>query len=203
MTSLRLKFVHRFRDRHGKARHYFRRPGCKTVALPGLPGSAEFMEAYQAALAGRSAPRLEIGAARTRPGSVAAAVALYFASIAFGNLAPCTKRTRRYILERFRECHGEKSFTGLERKHVEATNRDSSSCKGRLKTRGGGRPIECIRAHRVGTRGNKAMHSLLIGPSAYPRVWQSTTTSLRGRTRASRWGLHPGQKAPEGGFRDE
>jgi integrase len=78
------------------------------------------MAAYQAALAGHSAPRLEIGAARTKPGTVAAAVALYFASIAFGNLAPCTKRTQQYILERFRECHGEKSFTGLERKHVEA-----------------------------------------------------------------------------------
>lgn len=120
LTSLRLKFVHRFRDRHGKTRHYFRRPGCKTVALPGLPGSAEFMAAYQAALAGHSAPRIEIGAAHTKPGTVAAAVVAYFGSIAFGNLAPCTKRTQRYILERFREGHGEKSFTGLERKHVEA-----------------------------------------------------------------------------------
>jgi integrase len=88
--------------------------------MPGLPGSAEFMAAYQAALAGHTAPRIEIGAARTKPGTVAAAVAAYFGSIAFGNLAPCTKRTQRYILERFREGHGEKSFTGLERKHVEA-----------------------------------------------------------------------------------
>jgi hypothetical protein len=124
LDKSRLKFVHRFRDRHGKTRHYFRRPGCKTVALPGLPGSAEFMAAYQAALAGHSAPRIEIGAARTKPGTVAAAVAAYFGSIAFGNLAPCTKRTQRYILERFREGHGEKSFTGLERKHVRRENRD-------------------------------------------------------------------------------
>ena len=120
LTSLRLKFVHRFRDRHGKTRHYFRRPGCKTVALPGLPGSAEFMAAYQAALAGCSAPRLEIGAARTKPGTVAAAVAAYIGSIEFGNLADATRRDRRRILEQFRENHGEKNFAGLERKHIEA-----------------------------------------------------------------------------------
>jgi integrase len=120
LTSLRLKFVNRFRDRHGKLRHYFRRPGFRRAALPGLPGSAEFMAAYQAALAGKTASQhVEIGAARSKPGSVAAAVAAYFGSIDFNSLAPATQRDRRLILERFREIHGEKTFAGLERKHVE------------------------------------------------------------------------------------
>jgi hypothetical protein len=54
------KYVQGFLDRHGKARFYFRRAGFKTVALPGLPWSPEFMAAYEAALAGQPAP---IGAA--------------------------------------------------------------------------------------------------------------------------------------------
>lgn len=77
MTRFRLQFVHEFRDRHGKVRRYFRRPGCKAVPLPGLPGSAEFFAAYQAALAGMAAPQKQIGAARTIAGTVQALVADY------------------------------------------------------------------------------------------------------------------------------
>ena len=107
MTRFRLKSVNKFRDRHGRLRHYFRRPGRKSVALPGLPGSAEFMEAYQAALAYES-PRLEISASRTVPGSVNALVAAYLdcppaSTSAFKSLAAETQRTRRNILEHFRE----------------------------------------------------------------------------------------------------
>jgi len=106
VAKLPLNFVHAVRDRRGKTRHYFRRAGFKSVRLPGLPGSAEFMAAYQGALAGETAPRLEIGASRSEPGSVAAAVALYYQSIAFGSLSPSTKQVRRCILERFREDWG-------------------------------------------------------------------------------------------------
>jgi hypothetical protein len=120
LAQLPIKYIHAFRDRHGKTRHYFRRPGFKPVPLPGLPGSAEFMAAYQAALAGESAPRIEIGAARSKSGSVAAAVALYFGSMAFGNLAPDTQRQRRRILDHFRQGYGHLSFRDLQRKHVEA-----------------------------------------------------------------------------------
>ena len=47
---IRLKYVHAFRDRFGRMRYYFRRHGMRT-ALPGLPGSTEFMEVYAAGLA--------------------------------------------------------------------------------------------------------------------------------------------------------
>jgi integrase len=119
MTRFRLRHVNAFRDRHGRLRHYFRRPGCKSVALPGLPGSVEFMEAYQAALAGETTPRTEIGARRTKPGTIAALTVGYFNSLAFHSLAPETKRTRRNILERFRTEHGDKRIALLERKHIE------------------------------------------------------------------------------------
>jgi hypothetical protein len=100
-------YVHGFLDRHGKARHYFRRRGFKRVSLPGLPYSKEFLEAYQAALAGGSAPII-IASKRTYPGTVSAAVVGYFGSGAFLSLADETRRTRRHALERFRAEHGDK-----------------------------------------------------------------------------------------------
>jgi integrase len=111
------RFVHGFTDRHGKARYYFRRPGYKRVALPGLPHSTEFLDAYQAARDGT--PRIEVGANRSRPGTVAAAVSGYFGSMAFANLAESTQRTRRQILERFRGEHGGNGIATLGRKHIE------------------------------------------------------------------------------------
>jgi hypothetical protein len=63
------KYVQGFIDRHGKARFYFRRAGFKTVALPGLPWSPEFMAAYEVALAGQAAP---IASERVKPGTIRA-----------------------------------------------------------------------------------------------------------------------------------
>jgi integrase len=119
LANLPLKFVHRYRDRHGRFRHYFRRTGFKSIRLPGLPGSPEFMAAYQTALAGATAPRIEIGVGRTKPGSVAAAVAAYLGSIDFRGLAYATQRDRRRILERFRDDFGSNSFATLTRNIVE------------------------------------------------------------------------------------
>jgi len=112
------KYVQGFIDRHGKPRFYFRRPGFKRLPLPGLPWSPEFMAAYEAVLA--EAPRLAIGARRTRPGTVAAAVAGYFGSAAFAMGAETTRRTRRQILEKFRAEHGDKGIAALGRAHVSA-----------------------------------------------------------------------------------
>ena len=116
MTSIRLKYVKQFVDRHGRPRFYLRRPGCKLVPLPGLPGSTEFMEAYAQTI--DSAPRVEIGASRTRAGSVAAAVVGYFGTAAFHNLAPRSQQEYRRILEGLRREHGERAIGTLERRHV-------------------------------------------------------------------------------------
>jgi integrase len=77
------------------------------------------MSAYEAALGGESAPRAELGLARSKPGTVAAAVAGYFGSLAFSSLAESTRVTRRGILERFRADHGDKGIATLGRAHVE------------------------------------------------------------------------------------
>jgi integrase len=118
MTNLTLRYVHEFRDRHGKVRRYFRRPGFKRATLPGLPGSEEFMAAYQAALDGSSAPKLTVGSSRTIPGTIGDLVARYFGSRAFLSISPSTQRTYRGIIERLRREHGDKRVAKLERQHV-------------------------------------------------------------------------------------
>ncbi len=119
MSRIKLKYINSFRDRHGKLRHYCRRPGHKSVALPGLPGSAEFMAAYETAVSGETTPPKEIGAGRFKAGTVAALVIAYFNSVSFGNLTEGAKRQRRGLLERFAAEHGDKRVAMLERKHIE------------------------------------------------------------------------------------
>ena len=94
--------THGYINRHGDAVFYYRVPGAKKVRLRGHPGSDEFMTAYNLAKAGER-PKIEIGASRTAPGTVNAALIAYYQSGAFGNLAESTRKSRRAILERFRE----------------------------------------------------------------------------------------------------
>jgi len=109
-------YVHGFVDRHGKkARYYFRRPGFKQVPLPGLPWSPEFMAAYEAAMAGETAPRVEPGATRTIPGTINALVVAYYNSAQFQGLSPVTQHDYRGIIERFRGGNGHRSIAGLDR----------------------------------------------------------------------------------------
>jgi hypothetical protein len=67
MTLIKLKYVQTFTAR-GRRFYYFRRPGSPRIRLPGVPGSHEFMKAYEAAL--DDGPRLEVGSSRTRPGTM-------------------------------------------------------------------------------------------------------------------------------------
>jgi integrase/recombinase XerD len=120
MASIELWRVNSFRDRHGKLRHYFRPPGCKPVPLPGLPGSEEFMAAYQDALraCGDAAPST-LGASRTLPGTLNSAIVAYYSSQDFTvGLAQSTQATRRAILERWRLEDGEKRFAGIRSHHL-------------------------------------------------------------------------------------
>src|SRR5262245_8996300 len=111
-------YVHGFIDRYGKPRFYFRRVGFKQVPLPGLPWSPGFMAAYEMAMGSGSELHLEIGASRTKAGTVNALVVNYFKSDDWSRLTPDTQKTRRRIIERFRVQHGDKSVAILRRDHV-------------------------------------------------------------------------------------
>jgi integrase len=118
-------------DRHGKRRVRFRKNGFSTY-LTGTPWSEEFMRQHAAALDGVKVQASNVGAGRTVAGSVNALVAAYLdpgGTSPFKTLAPETRRTRRNILENFREAYGKlpvygtdnkgKRFMLLTREHVQ------------------------------------------------------------------------------------
>jgi len=115
--GIRIRFVQAWVDQDGRAHHYFRRAGYPRVALPGLPGSAEFMAAYQAAL---GTPPTVVGVDRNRPGSVSHAVASYFGSTDFCNhLTASTQAIRRVLLEKFRRDYGDMQIASMPRKFID------------------------------------------------------------------------------------
>ncbi len=123
MAQIRLRHVNSFANpdrKNAAVRHYFRKRGMKAIPLPGQPGSEEFMAAYAMALAGvPDAERPEIGAKRSEPGTIAALVVSYYRSDAWRHgLDEETCKTRRRIIERFRQRHGEKRVALLRREHV-------------------------------------------------------------------------------------
>jgi integrase len=111
------RHIHAFIDRHGKARHYFRRPGFKRVPLPGLPYSPEFMAAYESALAGQQA-LLPVGASRVIPGTLRAVAASYFATAGFRAKRPSTQYSYRNIIDRLCYEYGDNRVALLQREHV-------------------------------------------------------------------------------------
>jgi len=76
------------------------------------------MQAYQAALAAQ-APHVEIGTNRTIAGTVNSAVISYFNSATFQALAFDTRRTRKNLLERWREQYGDHRIALLLPSHVQ------------------------------------------------------------------------------------
>ena len=122
MARIKLKYVNAFPNRRRKnerVRYYFRRRGFKAIPLPGLPGSEEFMTAYQMALAAiPDQERPEIGASRTEPGTINALVISYYRCAEWTNLADETRSARRRIIEKFRAKHGSKRVRLLSREHI-------------------------------------------------------------------------------------
>jgi hypothetical protein len=101
------RYTNHFIDRTGKARFYLRLPGRKRIPLPGLPWSPEFMEARERAM-NQDWVAPDIGASRTVPGTVNAALVSHYQTSAFTSVAKSTQKDRRAILERFRNDHGDK-----------------------------------------------------------------------------------------------
>ena len=113
-------FVDGFVDHTGKPRFYYRPPGRQRVSLPGLPWSEPFMAAYAAASDGAASAVPAIGASRTVPGTVNAAIVDYYQHGSWTGLAATSRSNRRTYLERFRAEHGEKLIRKLEGQHVAA-----------------------------------------------------------------------------------
>ena len=111
MTRIKLRYVNEYYDRHGKLRRYFRRPGSRAIPLPGLPGSIEFMAAYQAALALKAPP--PPSPRHVIAGSLAAVAAGYFRSADFMNLSPTSQSSYRLALKPILAAHGHRLVRDL------------------------------------------------------------------------------------------
>ncbi len=118
MTRIRLRYIDRFVDRHGRERYYFRRKHGRRIALPGRPGTPEFMAAYeQAALESIPEPVPKL---RGAPGTFDRLVQDYFSAPEFLGLAASTKKTYRSVIERLvlDEGIGHRLVREMTREHV-------------------------------------------------------------------------------------
>jgi integrase len=114
VTLAPLRYVHRFTDRHGHVRLYFRRPGHARKPLRGPLGSAEFLADYQAALAAGQ-PRQP---RQPPPGSIDALCTSYLRSTAFAGLGASTQAVYRRIIGAFRARFGTLGAATVERHHI-------------------------------------------------------------------------------------
>jgi site-specific recombinase XerD len=113
---IRLKYVHAFRGRMGRMRYYFRRHGIRT-ALPGLPGSNEFMAAYGAQLNKR--PEAVALRPKAAAGTFAALAVRYYGSPQFQSLSGTSRVNYRRVIDGFLEQHGHRQVKQMTREHVD------------------------------------------------------------------------------------
>jgi len=127
MAEIKLDYVNSFINRHGKPCHQFRRKGHKKVTIKGRPGSPEFMSHYHELIEKTGGSlTIEIGANRTRTGTVNALAIALFKSDAFTKgLAKETQRPWRRIIDHFREfktpsgrVYGENSIATIGKKSI-------------------------------------------------------------------------------------
>lgn len=107
-------------ERNGRMVVRFRRTGFRTYYFKARPWTADFMAEYQACLDGLEAPRITIGAKRTKPGSFDALIVGFYQSPEFLGTKASSQATARGIIERFRVEHGDKSVARIERHHIKA-----------------------------------------------------------------------------------
>jgi integrase len=119
VTTVKLKYVDGFKDRHGRWRFYFRKGKGLRVPLPGKPGTAPFMVAYQKAL--EDTPLKKEERTRGQPGTFDRLVQDYFASADFLRLAESSRRAYRHVIERLirEENIGHRLVSQMTRQHVQ------------------------------------------------------------------------------------
>ena len=110
-------FVECWRDRHGKARVYFRKGRGSRYALPESIGSEEFNAAYQAALLGHLEHRRD-RFERARLGTIAALIISYLNSAEYIGLRSTTKAGYASRIEALRKNHGARTVAGLTRARI-------------------------------------------------------------------------------------
>ena len=111
-----IKYVDRWKDRHGKERFYFRKGKGARIPLRGPEGSPEFWEDYHKAANGEKTT--QPASKRAKTGTMRWLVEKYYKSAAFKELGDNTKIVRRRMLDKFCEKHGSKRYGQLEPRHL-------------------------------------------------------------------------------------
>lgn len=114
------RYVSEFADRHGKMRVRFRRKGQEDHYFRAVPWTQDFMLEYHACLNKEEAPAIVPGIDRSKAGTFNALISSYYGSPDFKGLKERTKNNYRNILERFRDKHGEKPVSMVERRHIKS-----------------------------------------------------------------------------------
>ncbi len=114
------KYVHAYKDRHGRPRIYFNRAGQPKIALPGPLYSEAFWITYHKAKDGAAELTGGAGASKTAKGTMSALIVEYYQSSAFTSKAATTQSTYKNQLEAFRREHGDKPVAMVKTKHIDA-----------------------------------------------------------------------------------
>lgn len=117
--TIKLKYIQKLRDRHGKERFYFRRKGMRPVTLP-HPDSEEFMDAYYAAMKG-GLPKLRkprsVYASQSR--SLSDVIGAYYESPEYRGIKSSTQEVYSRLLERIRsQPYAGEDMAFMEQRHV-------------------------------------------------------------------------------------
>lgn len=119
LATIKLKYIKHYADRLGTQRYYFNKVGRPKVALPGLPGSSEFMAVYQECIdALPAAPQK--AKTRAAKGSMSDLVSRYYGSATFKNLADLTQSSYRNEINKIDKAYGTRIVAELRRQHVKA-----------------------------------------------------------------------------------
>lgn len=112
-----LKYICEDTDRHGNVRCYVRPPGKRKVRIRALPGTPEFMEEYQAAIAtSAEAPQRQADVAKK--GSFRYLCIRYYASGAYKALDVSTRNWQRRALDEIAQQNGAKPILLMQARHV-------------------------------------------------------------------------------------
>jgi len=118
MVNIKLKYLVEDVDRHGNVRCYVRVRGKPKVRVRGIPGTAEFMSTYQAALSETNSEDKSRKYQRAAIGSFGYACLAYYASAEFKVLDPKTQQWRRSALDKICQQHGHKPIALMQPKHI-------------------------------------------------------------------------------------
>jgi integrase/recombinase XerD len=114
---VQLKYVCEDFDRHGNVRCYVRVPGKRKIRVRALPGTKEFMEEYQAAIAEIKAD-LPRQADEAKRGSFRYLCIRYYSSAGFKSLDISTRNWQRRALDEIAQEHGAKPVAMMAARHV-------------------------------------------------------------------------------------